>query len=127
MDRKMDRKMDTLIFSELLLGFYIGNLYAYSSSIRDYYFVFNVIMLLSYIIFIFKEQGLAVIKEPVLNIIAGYILSILFNTFFSSSTTDNSGFVRVSDERSGLYWNTKMPKQNRDKTKVDSCYNKYKK
>ena len=123
----MDRKMDTLIFSEMLIGFYIGNLYAYSSSIRDYYFVFNVILILSYIIYIFKEQGLAVIKEPVLNIIAGYILSILFNTFFSSSTTDNGGFVRVSDERSGFYWNTKMPIQNRDKDKVDSCDNKYEK
>jgi hypothetical protein len=127
----MDSKIDTFRMSELLIGFYIGNLYAYSSSIRDYYFLFNVIMLLLYIIFIFKEQGnfdnVKVIMEPVLNITAGCILSILFNTFFSSSTTDNSGFIRVSDKRSELYWNTKMPKQNRDKNKVDSCYNKYKK
>ena len=122
----MDRKMDTLIFSELLLGFYVGNLYAY-----NYYFLFNAILILSYIIYIFKEQGkfsnVAVIKEPILSIIAGGILSILFNTLFESKTFDNGGFVRVSDDRSGLYWKQNMPKKNGDKKDVDSCYDKYEK
>ena len=125
MDSKMDSKMDTLIFSELLLGFYIGNLYAY-----NYYFLFNAILILSYIIYIFKEQGkfsnVAVIKEPILSIIAGGILSILFNTLFESQTVDNGGFVRVSDERSGLYWKSSTLQKNKE-TKEDSCYDKYEK
>jgi len=122
--------MDTFRLSELLIGFYVGNLYAYSSSIRDYYFLFNVIILLSYLIFIFKAQGNEAMKEPVLNIAVGYILSILFNTLFSLSAVDNGGFVRVSDQRSGLYWKQNMqnmPKKNGDKNNVDSCYDTYEK
>jgi hypothetical protein len=116
--------MDTFRLSELLIGFYVGNLYAYSSSIRDYYFLFNVIILLSYLIFIFKEQGQEAMKEPVLNLAVGCILSILFNTLFSLRPADNGGFVRVSDDRSRLYWKRK---KNGDKNKDVSCYDKYEK